>query len=48
MQSFTPADLLRRWQTEGPRPRTLQAIIGWVAAALRSQRPEEAVSLLRS
>ena len=48
MQPSTPADLLRRWRIEGPRPRTLQAVVEWVAAALRTQRPEDAVALLRS
>ena len=47
MQS-TPSDLLRRWQTEGPRPRTLQAVVDWVARALRAQKPEEAVAMLRA
>lgn len=48
MQPSTPADLLRRWQTEGPRPRTLQAVVDWVARALRTQKPEEAVAMLRA
>lgn len=43
----TPTDLLRRWQTEGPRPRTIQAVIEWVAWALRSQKPDEAAAILR-
>jgi hypothetical protein len=48
MQPATPADLLRRWQTEGPRPRTLQAVVDWVARAIRTRKPEEAVALLRA
>ncbi len=44
----TPSDLLRRWQTEGPRPRTLQAVVEWVAQALRAQQPDDAVALLRA
>jgi len=43
----TPSDLLRRWQTEGARPRTLQAVLDWVAWALRGRRAEEAAAVLR-
>lgn len=43
----TPTDLLRRWQIEGPRPRTLQAVTAWVAQALRRQEPDRAAALLR-
>ncbi len=43
----TPAELLRRWQTEGPRPRTLQMVLEFVAFQLRGQRPHEAAAILR-
>lgn len=43
----TPADLMRRWRVEGARPRTLQAVLQWVAWALRGQRTAEATQVLR-
>ena len=47
MMLTTPAELLRRWQTEGARPRTLQAVLEFVAFRLRGQRPDEAAAVLR-
>ena len=47
MRHATPVDLMRRWQMEGPRPRTLQAVVEWVAAMLRTQQAPEAAGLLR-
>lgn len=46
MRAQPTTEILRRWQIEGPRPRTLQAILEAVAASLRNQKPEEAVALL--
>ena len=43
----TAPELLRRWQAEGPRPRTLQSVLEWVAWALRGQQAAEAVRVLR-
>ncbi len=42
-----PEELLRRWQTEGARPRTLQAVLEFVAFRLRGQQTAEAVAVLR-
>ena len=47
MQSATPAELMRRWQTEGARPRTFQAIVAWVADRMRAQQAPEAAVFLR-